>query len=291
MCNTCITVNASARYDPTKTTTLRRGFEAEAVRRFRRLKRQIRAVIVDDDAFGLRAVRANAGAFDFPRSADKVSAFMAWLVEQQQRGILDVTSGAALSMAADQAWSSVYIRSAYQRGMAQAAAEMRGQGASVAPEWVVEAFTRPVNADRVGLIYTRTFSDLKGITDVMDQQISRILSDGISSGSGVMDIANAVIDRVEKVGVTRARMLARTEVIRAHAEASLNTYEEAGVQGIGIKAEFRTAGDSKVCPECAAAAANGPYTIDAARGMIPLHPNCRCAMIPIVENPREVNLR
>jgi hypothetical protein len=40
-------------------------------------------------------------------------------------------------------------------------------------------------------------------------------------------------------------------------------------------------GDSKVCPVCEAAAADGPYTIEEARGMIPLHPNCRCVVQPM----------
>jgi SPP1 gp7 family putative phage head morphogenesis protein len=125
----------------------------------------------------------------------------------------------------------------------------------------------------------------------MDGQISRVLAEGLAQGKGPMDIARAMVGRVEKIGITRARMIARTETIRAHAEASLNTYEEAGVMGVGVQAEFVTAQDSKVCEECEAAAENGPYSIDEARGMIPLHPNCRCAWVPIVENPREVRLR
>ena len=41
-----------------------------------------------------------------------------------------------------------------------------------------------------------------------------------------------------------------------------------------------TAGDDKVCEDCLNIAANGPYDLDAARGLIPQHPNCRCAFIP-----------
>jgi hypothetical protein len=41
-----------------------------------------------------------------------------------------------------------------------------------------------------------------------------------------------------------------------------------------------TAGDDEVCEECQDIAADGPYDLDTARGLIPAHPNCRCAFIP-----------
>jgi hypothetical protein len=45
-----------------------------------------------------------------------------------------------------------------------------------------------------------------------------------------------------------------------------------------------TAGDDKVCEECQDIAADGPYDLDTARGLIPAHPNCRCAFIPFGDN-------
>lgn len=283
-----LTANAAKRYDPTMTTTIRRQFEGEAARRFRALKGAINRLLVDDDAFGLRT---NLRQFDFPRTTDKVAAFMQWLQDQQRRGILEVTPGVPSRSAAETAWSSLYIRSAYARGMAQGAANLRRQGADVAPEWVTQSFTRPRLADRAGLAFTRTFEELKGITSEMDRQIARVLAEGLSQGMAPRKIARAMNDRVDKIGITRARMLARTEVVRAHAEASLNTYAEAGVLGVGVEAEWRTAQDAAVCEECEAAAASGPYPISEARGMIPLHPNCRCAWVPVVEDPRSVSLR
>lgn len=45
-----------------------------------------------------------------------------------------------------------------------------------------------------------------------------------------------------------------------------------------------TAGDDKVCPICEDIAQEGPYSIDAARGLIPAHPSCRCAFVPSDED-------
>lgn len=291
MCRVCdgfgrqLTANQAKRYDPTQTTQLRQRFEGELSRRFRKLKGSINRHLVDQDALGLRV------NFAFPRSAAKVAQFMEWLKDQQRVGILEVTRGGALSRAGETTWMTTYIQSAYQKGLARSANRLRAAGADVAEDWVARAVTRPFHADRAGLLYTRAFADLEGITAVMDQQISRVLTQGLIEGRGARDLAKLVNDRVDKIGITRARMLARTETIRAHAEGSLNTYEEAQVLGVELEAEFATAQDSSVCPECEAAAKGGPYTLAEARGMVPLHPNCRCAWLPIVGDPRSVTLR
>ena len=48
-----------------------------------------------------------------------------------------------------------------------------------------------------------------------------------------------------------------------------------------VEAEFQTAGDDRVCPQCAAL--NGEiYKVEDARGVIPVHPRCRCNWLPVV---------
>jgi SPP1 gp7 family putative phage head morphogenesis protein len=92
------------------------------------------------------------------------------------------------------------------------------------------------------------------------------------------------------VGIKRARVLTRTEVINAHAEATLNSYTEAGLEGVTVNAEYTTAGDNKVCPKRRKLEGK-VYTIAEARGVIPMHPNCRCAWIGVVIDPSGVVLR
>jgi hypothetical protein len=41
-----------------------------------------------------------------------------------------------------------------------------------------------------------------------------------------------------------------------------------------------TAGDDDVCDECQDISDEGPYSLDEAEGLIPAHPNCRCAFAP-----------
>lgn len=266
--------------DPTRTTELRKQFMGEAGRRFRKLKGRIREEVVAGDGFGLRS---NRGRFEFERSDRKVEAFMDWLDEAMREEILTVSKGTPMSQAGQKAWTATYIETAYQKGIAQSAAQMRGRGADVADEWVEQAFNRPIHADRVGLAYTRVFEDLRGITEAMATQISRELAQGIAEGRNPEDMARGINNRVDKVGRTRARTLARTEVISAHAEGALNSYEEAEVAGVEVEAEFSTAGDDLVCPRCAALEGD-VYSMEEARGIIPVHPNCRCTWIPALDD-------
>lgn len=129
-----------------------------------------------------------------------------------------------------------------------------------------------------GLLYTRTFNELKGITEAMDQQISRALAEGMAQGLGPAKIARNLTDRVDKIGITRARTMARTEIIRAHHLATINTYREAQIEGVRVKAEWSTAGFG-VCPSCAEMEGK-IFTLNEIEGMIPLHPSCRCCALP-----------
>lgn len=278
--------------DPSQTAGIRKQFESEAFRRFRWLKGQINDSIVKGDGFGLidksPSLMLNRGQFEFERSSAKIDSFMSWLRDQQALGVLGVTQGATLQSAAANAWTSTYISSAYVRGISRAASQMRKGGAQVENSWISSAFQREIHADRIALAYTRTFSELEGITQAMDQQISRVIAQGLAEGRGPYDIARSINDRVDKIGITRARMLARTEVIATHSDAMLNGFQEAEIEGVDVEAEWLTANDP--CPLCEDLAAGAPYTIDQARGMIPAHPNCRCSWSPRVVNGTGIRL-
>lgn len=307
-------IDARRRWDPSGTAGTIKAFEKDLLRRFQRLKQLVHTSLVTNNALGgmkqavgtdakllrmlgigaivPRATRDAApldpGRFVFTTSADKVDGFMAWLREQENEGVLEVMPGTPMNAAARTAWSNVYVETAYQKGLRDAGAKLREAGANVAPRWIEGAFSRPVHADRLGLAFTRTFSDLKGITESMDRRISRILGVGLANGDNPAVIARRINETINKIGVTRARMLARTEVINAHAHATLNAFEEAGIEGVEVEAEWLTAEDA--CPECVALEAAGPYTIEEARALIPAHPNCRCAWAPKVINGTGIEL-
>lgn len=290
----CVEIVTMARRDPTNTAGVRRAFEAEIRRRFARLIRELREVLpqmlgaepmaiishADGSAFGAPAFDAS-GRFMFPRRAEKAAEFMRWLRRQARKDVLGISEGADVRSSAADAWSSTYIETAYQKGIRDAGAKLKRGGAKVEESWMTGAFNRPVHADRVGLVYTRTFTELYDVTEVMARKMSEVLAMGMAEGRSPLDIADMLTDRVRKIGVTRARLIARTEIISSHADATLNAYEEAGVEGVEVEAEWSTAGDARVCPACSANEGR-VFTIRESRGMIPLHPNCRCAFLPKV---------
>lgn len=280
-------------YDPTRTLTLRRQFSAQMTRRFRALKGLINQAVVAEDVFGLRegpvllAELSTPGPkmFEFRRNSEKVDLFMEWLDEQERRGVLEVIDvPGALGLGVEDPWTNKFVQSAYQRGIARARVELLAHGYDV-PDLEVEGglsatFNRPFHVERVGLAYTRTFNELKGITDAMDQQISRVLAEGLAEGRHPREIARAINDRVDKVGLTRARTLARTEVIRAHHSAMVEEYRSWAVEDVVVRAEWVTAGDSRVCRICAPLDGK-EFSLDEIGPMIPRHPNCRCISIPV----------
>jgi len=272
------------RVDPTRTTSLRQRFESDLARRFEKLKRLVTQVVENDNGFGLAT---NAGRFAFDSDAQKATAFMRWLREQARSGVLEVKEGEAIA-SVKKPWTNKYITSAYQKGVANAASKLKGAGARVSDKWIDASFFRPVHADRIAQIYTRTYRDLEGITKEMDRRISQTLALGLAEGRSPKDLARELNQTIESIGITRARTLARTEVIAAHSEANLTAFEEAGVEGVEVEAELSTATDA--CPLCEALEGN-VYTIAEARGLIPVHPNCRCAWTPKIVNGTGIELR
>lgn len=238
-------------------------------------------------------------AFEFSRSGDKVEAFMAWLEDEVRRGVLQIVPGpTGRRVVGASRWTDVYIASAYKKGIGFAWNMMKAEDADVTARQtriitpgsgadpIQSSFLSPTHADRAGLIYTRTYSDLKGVTDEMDKQISRSLAESLSEGRDPYQTARILNERVEAIGITRARTIARTEMIRAHHVASINTYREAGIEGVVVIAEWMATPDDRVCDECEELDGK-EFPLDEIEGMIPVHPNCRCAAVPKVVNDEE----
>jgi SPP1 gp7 family putative phage head morphogenesis protein len=279
---------------------------------------------VDQDVFGLVKVntpvvyasstggRVPTGlpgpkAYQFQTSQDKVASFMGWLKEQTDAGILQVSQFKQLGQAANSAWTDKYIEDTYKRGVTRARYELGKAGFKVptlsASGGIQASMNTPFHMDRVGLLYSRTFQELKGVTAAMDSQVSRILAQSMADGDGPRDMARKIVNTIQgptgELGITdtlgrfipakrRAEMIARTEVIRAHHAANVQEYRNWAVAGVRIQAEFTTAGDGRVCPECAALQGK-IYTLDEVEGLIPRHTLCRCIALPTLPEGMKVD--
>lgn len=249
-------------------------------RRFNGLMRLIRLQVDDNNAFAIMQ-----GEFGFGKSERKVEAFMRWLQRNVDAEILSGVTGN---------WTDVYIRKAYRKGVIRANYELRSSGFKVRGITEFPEMSTPFHIDRMGLLYTRAFQELKSVTAQMEQQIGRVLTEGIGAGDNPTVLARKLVAVIkgggEELGITdtlgryiparrRAEMIARTETIRAHHQATIEEYRSYGADGVRVKAEWVTAGFG-VCPECQALEGN-VYTLDQIESMIPLHPNCKCVAVPI----------
>jgi len=314
MNNTPVTYNnlQVLQYDPTRTLTLRTAFVKDMNRRFVKLTRVITKAIVEDDCFGLGtstyAELNSPGYLAFSNLPldQKIEAFMQWLQTQEDRELLErpVIWGAAGAVVTP--WTNKYISSGYEQGVIRARQELKKGGfvlPTIADAGGIEAVMLNVtHLERVAYMFSKTFSELEGITSQMNTQISRILGQGLIDGDSMHNLARKLVATINgtgmgELGITdslgrfipayrRAEMLARTEIIRAHHLANIAEYKSWGALGVTVIAEWSTAGDDRVCVECASYHGNR-YTLAAIEHAIPVHPNCRCIAIPI--DKRSVN--
>lgn len=307
-----VTINSILRYDPTHTTGTRKRFLREVKRRFSKVKSHIREAVIKDDILQIKAPTHSLKTlahedfelptrpYQFTRTADKIEYFMEWLENEMQRELLG-TRGESFRrrgtrpLGTQSAWSDKYVRSGYQKGIADGRARLRAVGFHAPtfehiPGGLSGVFNQPFHADRVGLIYTRTFEELKTVTEavkgdlrrqLMATQISEVLAGGVVQGISPREIANRLTERVDKIGVVRASTIARTEVIAAHHAANIQEFKQAGIEGVEIVAEWATAGFN-VCPLCEPLEGR-IFKIEDIEHLIPRHPNCRCTAIPVLK--------
>ena len=309
MCETCnslivpkFTIYAKERLqDPTRTMVLRNRFVKEVNRRFASFYRAIYVALVKDDILALKPnPLLIQQRFDFPTNTQKMEAFMEWINQLVEQDLLSLGTMPQLGQARQAAWTDLYVSDSYKRGVQRARYEMRKAGMPVPSlektGGLSASMSTPFHLDRVGMAFLRTYEDLKGITNSMSSQISKVVSMGLIDGDGPALIArklNATImagggdlSMTDALGRfiparRRAQTLARTEVIRSHHMGMMQEYKNWAVEGVFVQAEWSTANDDRVCPICASLEGT-VYTLEEAENLIPRHLNCRCIMLPKV---------
>jgi len=305
------------RADPSRTATLRRRFDQDLTKRFNRIWREVKILLIEEDVFGLRPtnriesllnatygtpikVSGDSGGFSYNdsppigtsetfvvrntrwrfRSTDQQKLlFEQWMATQIDSNLLS---------SSDAYWEK-YIEEAYMRGQGRAFIDANKSKLAAGgnldffegskQEFLNQAFNHPPSVDKVRLLASRTFTDLKGVTDNMSNSMSRLLVDGLIQGQNPIEIARRMKNTITGIGPKRAKTIARTEIIRAHAEGQLDAFERLGVVELGVMTEWSTAGDDRVCPLCQPM--DGVVlTVKEGRGMLPRHSNCRCVWIP-----------
>lgn len=292
--------------DPSRTVLIRRAFAADMDRRFCKVKSKVWKLLVTEDVMGARTAVpvhdnpalnvtnnvTNAAQWKFETDDDKVKKFRRWLTEQVNKDILEIspTSGEPVG---GKAWTYKYVDSAYKKGVLRSWIDTHKTGLKQPAgfiegsksQFLRQAFAQPERVSKLKLLYTRSYEDLKGVTATMSTKLSRSLATGLVDGTHPVETAREMVREIAGLTRTRAKVIALTETIHAHAEGQLDGLEDLGVEEVGADVEWSTAHDDGVCPLCAAMDGK-VFTIAEARGMIPLHPRCRCAWLSHVTVPK-----
>jgi hypothetical protein len=195
-------------------------------------------------------------------------------------------------------WWEPLIQAAYEKGVGRTATSTRFPGGKdtlldlvdrlqrTGGEVVTNAMFRDVRgrflSPRAQEMSTRFQSEMDGVTAATSQTMARVLLDGLAKGNKVGTIARALAKVLDTLTRSRATLVVRSEIVRAAAEGQLDAAQALG-HGVKLNAEVQTAEDEKVCPRCLELSY---YTLtpEDARGVIPVHPGCRCSW-DIVEAP------
>lgn len=251
------------RYDPTRTIMLRRKAIREVRRRFRSLLRAVKARLLGRVVLNYEPVQ----------TMEQLEEFKQFVQAQVQQ---DLTGQAN--------WLGEHIEESWMRGRRRSADDWLA-GQNMPPqqkEFLRQSFLSvPIDPVRVEALASTAYTNLQGISAQVSTVINQVTTQGLIQGLSPHEIAAEITRRVGMLR-RRAETIARTEMIRAHAEGQLSQLQNLGVEQVGVLVEWDHTGDDRVCTFCRDMGGT-TYTIDEARGLIPAHPNCRCAWIPHVE--------
>jgi len=149
--------------------------------------------------------------------------------------------------------------------------------------------------------YTPKFS--KNLEKVSVAKLRRELIEGMNVGEGIPELLRRVYETYGDWGFRRAKVIARTEILRASNKAALEVYKQSGVVKKKIWITYH---DPRTCPHCERLDGNiislektfvGDVSIVEVDGKVqrldtsyeavdapPLHAQCRCTVAAYIED-------
>lgn len=113
-------------------------------------------------------------------------------------------------------------------------------------------------------------------TKVLAMNLNDILTTGLTQGKTVTEMSIQLNNRMNK-GFNAAHRLVRTETMHYLNESSIQAYKDAKCD----KVQYWAAEDERTCPRCGIKHGNIYNIID--RSALPLHANCRCTYLPVID--------
>ena len=144
---------------------------------------------------------------------------------------------------------------------------------------LLEAAFADAAASGIGVAWDLANPYVQDVLDALAEQVRGV-------AETTRDEIRALVARQDQLAkvrsATRAAVIARTETARAYALGSLAAWQ---VSGEVAASEWLTAGDELECPICAplnGQQANLGRPFAGGLYFPPAHPNCRCALLPVL---------
>lgn len=144
------------------------------------------------------------------------------------------------------------------------------------------------NPDTLKWINDNALSSAVLINATLKSNVRQIILEGVRGGFSNDEIAGFINDIERDIALTNAKRIARTEIVKAYAQGSIESYRQSGVV---IGKEWLTAGDDRVDNDCFSNEADGVIPLNASfstgEEAPPEHPNCRCVIRPVTSSGLE----
>ena len=265
--------------DPSRTLLQRRQFATDMKRRWKRYQRELEAFIL-----------LLLGSLRFETDADKLSRFNAW-VAYQSGWLLQGYNPNTGQHDDLRPWFYAYLLLAYRRGIARAYTEAKplvGKLDEQIYSHGKESFLQqdsPKRRERLAFLLSRASSSYAVIIAYLAGALGRAFADGLNKGYSPGQLSKELGTLVLNTANKRADILAHDETVRATNEGILDGLEDLGASYVYLIAEWVTVAGPRatdiemrrlhVCPQCREQSGQR-YTIEQARGLLPLHARCRC---------------
>lgn len=145
-------------------------------------------------------------------------------------------------------------------------------------QFIDQIVRSPDAAIQLENLFTRDWEELSGLSNNLKTQLQLELGKGVMSKKSPLQIYKQLQNLISQSN-KRAHRNVRTAIVRAHAEGQLLAFESLGINKLRLQVERLATKDHPVCPECTKLSKR-TFTIAQARGVIPVHHNCRCIWIP-----------
>lgn len=152
----------------------------------------------------------------------------------------------------------------------------------------------PVSRDALDIIRDATDDLAKGISAELSRRIRGELTRGILNNDSIGDIANRLVGAgLDAHGtpwrnaLTRAKVIARTEVARAYNQAVVERWRD---EDVIVGWQWDAIMDMATCPVCADLHGRFWAKDDSSVIFPPVHPNCRCSILPVTSQYGEYEL-